>query len=274
MDIDGKCACDGDPGGMALGRQMTVEFYDCDSHFLADAAAMKALFIRAAEVSGAHVVDAIFHAFQPQGVSGVVVISESHFAVHAWPEHDYAAVDLFTCGEKIDFDRAITELATGMSCGQWIISSLINRGILGANGVERFVPVLESRDSRAFQLSWRARFDKSDARAISAAFDIYNCSEIDPEDPGESLENFARSLMTELELESSGDWSFNSENDRCCDFEQPISGGRLFGFYYPEPQVVYVDLFLNRFFDPRHAAEFAMSALGGGYYRLQPHVRQ
>ena len=66
----------------------------------------------------------------------------------------------------------------------------------------------------------------------------------------------------------------NSENDRCCDFEQPISGGRLFGFYYPEPHVVYVDLFLNRFFDPRHAAEFAMSALGGGYYRLQPHVRQ
>lgn len=274
MNIDGKDACDGDSGGMALGRQMTVEFYDCDSHFLADAEAMKALFIRAAEISGAHVVDAMFHAFHPQGVSGVVVISESHFAVHAWPEHDYAAVDLFTCGENIDFDRAITELATGMSCGQWIISSLINRGILGANGVERFVPVLESRDSRAFQLSWRARFDKSDARAISAAFDIYNCSEIDPEEPGESLENFARSLMTELELESSGDWSFNSEDDRCCDFEQPIVGGRLFGFYYPEPQVVYVDLFLNRFFDPRHAAEFAMSALGGGYYRLQPHVRQ
>ena len=64
MDIDGKCACDGDSGGMALGRQMTVEFYDCDSHFLADAEAMKALFIHAAEVSGAHVVDAMFHAFQ------------------------------------------------------------------------------------------------------------------------------------------------------------------------------------------------------------------
>jgi S-adenosylmethionine decarboxylase len=274
MDRENNDIGGGNSAEMALGRQMTVEFYDCDSHFLADAAAMKTLFIHAAEAAGAHVVDAVFHSFQPQGVSGVVVISESHFAVHAWPEHDYAAVDLFTCGEHIDFDRAIAELATGMSCGQWIISSFINRGILGANGVERFVPVLESRDSRAFQLSWRSRFDKSNARAISAAFDIYNCSGIDPEEPGESLENFARSLMTELELESSGDWSFSSENDRCCDFEQPISGGRLFGFYYPEPQVVYVDLFLNRFFDPRHAAEFAMSALGGGYYRLQPHVRQ
>jgi len=259
---------------VALGRQMTVEFYDCDSGFLADAEAMKRLFVRAAEAAGAHVVGATFHAFEPQGVSGVVVISESHFAVHAWPEHDYAAVDLFTCGEKIDFDRAIAELATGMSCGQWIISSFINRGILGGNGVERIVPVLESRDSRAFQLSWRTRFERSSARAISAAFDIYNCSAVDNEDPGSSLENFARSLMTELEIESSGDWAFDSENDRCCDFEQPLAGGRLFGFYYPEPQVVYVDLFLNRFFDPRHAAEFAMSVLGGGYYRLQPHVRQ
>ncbi len=259
---------------MALGRQMTVEFYDCDPEFLADAEAMKALFVHAAEASGARVVDATFHSFSPQGVSGVVVISESHFAVHAWPEHDYAAVDLFTCGEKVDFDRAIAELAAGMSCGQWIISSFINRGILGTGGVERIVPVLESRDSRAFQLSWKTRFDKSSARAISAAFDIYNCSAVDVADPGSSLENFARSLMAELELESSGDWSFNCENDSCCEFEQPIYGGRLFGFYYPEPQVVYIDLFLNRFFDPRHAAEFAMSALGGDYYRLQPHVRQ
>lgn len=272
--MDGGSICESESDGMALGRQMTVEFYDCDSRFLADANRMKELFIRAAEVSGAHVVDATFHSFQPQGVSGVVVISESHFAVHAWPEHDYAAVDLFTCGEDIDFNRAIAELATGMSSGQWIISSFINRGILGANGVERFVPVLECRDSRAFQLSWRSRFDKSNARAISAAFDIYNCTGIDADEPGKSLESFARSLMAELELESSGDWSFDAENDSCCDFEQPIVGGRLFGFYYPEPQVVYVDLFLNRFFDPRHAAEFAMSALGGGYYRLQPHVRQ
>ena len=272
MDNENNISSCGD--SVALGRQMTVEFYDCDSGFLADVEAMKKLFIRAAEAAGAHVVDATFHAFEPQGVSGVVVISESHFAVHAWPEHDYAAVDLFTCGERIDFDRAITELASGMSCGQFVISSLISRGILGGNGVERIVPVLESRDCRAFQLSWRTRFEKTNARAISAAFDIYNCSGVDPEEPGESLENFARSLMTELEMESSGDWSFDSGDGMCCEFEQPVVGGRLFGFYYPEPQVVYVDLFLNRFFDPRHAAEFAMSVLGGGYYRLQPQVRQ
>ena len=74
MDIDGNSTGGADQGGMALGRQMTVEFYDCDSHFLADAEAMKALFIRAAEVSGAHVVDA-----EPDPASGVLV--EELFAV-------------------------------------------------------------------------------------------------------------------------------------------------------------------------------------------------
>ena len=55
----------------------------------------------------AHVVQSVFHKFNPYGLSGVVVIQESHFAIHTWPEHSYAAVDLFTCGKmehKIGFD--------------------------------------------------------------------------------------------------------------------------------------------------------------------------
>ena len=93
---------------------MTVEFYDCDPKALADAVLVKEVFLRAAKESGATVIDANFHEFKPQGVSGVVVISESHFAVHAWPEHDYAAVDLFTCGDKVDFDVAIEVIAKEM----------------------------------------------------------------------------------------------------------------------------------------------------------------
>ena len=94
--IEERCPGTCCEGGFALGRHMTVEFYDCDPKALADAELVKTVFLRAAEKSGATVIDANFHEFEPQGVSGVVVISESHFAVHAWPEHDYAAVDLFT----------------------------------------------------------------------------------------------------------------------------------------------------------------------------------
>jgi S-adenosylmethionine decarboxylase len=58
--------------------------------------------VDAALEAGAEVREVAFHKFSPQGVSGVVVISESHLAIHTWPELGYAAVDVFTCGEKVD----------------------------------------------------------------------------------------------------------------------------------------------------------------------------
>lgn len=61
--------------------------------------------LRAANESGATVVTDIFHQFNPHGVSGVVVIAESHIAIHTWPEQGYAAVDVFTCGTSIDISK-------------------------------------------------------------------------------------------------------------------------------------------------------------------------
>ena len=57
---------------------------------------------QAADKAGATVVSSAFHAFNPYGVSGVVVIAESHLTIHTWPEYGYAAVDIFTCGDSVD----------------------------------------------------------------------------------------------------------------------------------------------------------------------------
>jgi S-adenosylmethionine decarboxylase proenzyme len=56
----------------------------------------------AVELSGATIIDAKFHQFSPYGVSGVIVIAESHMAIHTWPEYGYAAIDFFTCGDRVD----------------------------------------------------------------------------------------------------------------------------------------------------------------------------
>ncbi len=85
----------------ALGRHITVELSGCDSEIIADSKAVESALLEAAEVSGAHIIESSFHYFAPQGVSGFVIISESHFSIHTWPEHDYAAVDVFTCGDTI-----------------------------------------------------------------------------------------------------------------------------------------------------------------------------
>ena len=96
----------------ALGRHVLLELHSCNAQKLDDLAFLRETMLSAAEETGATVVGQIFHQFSPQGVTGVVAIAESHLCIHTWPEHRYAAVDIFTCGD--DFDpteagRLITE---------------------------------------------------------------------------------------------------------------------------------------------------------------------
>ena len=266
---------DSRPGAIALGRQMTVEFYDCSAEILADSRRMEKIFLHAASVSGAHVVNSNFHSFEPQGVSGVLVISESHFAVHAWPEHDYAAVDLFTCGSGVDFDLAVQALAAGMRSGQWIISSIVNRGILHDSGqLERLVPVVENGENCGLQLSWKERFEHSQARALSSCIDLYDCKTIDftAEDQWKKL---VEKLVAKLAVSegTSGSWHY-AVNGNDMEFFHSFACGRISGFIVPEKRTVYLNIFTDGFFDPRPLAEAAMEITGGTYYRMQVQVRQ
>ncbi len=86
----------------ALGRHILAEFYECDTDAINDVRLVEETLLRSAKEAGATVIGSSFHLFEPYGVSGVVVISESHLAIHSWPEYAYAAVDIFTCGDDVD----------------------------------------------------------------------------------------------------------------------------------------------------------------------------
>ena len=258
--------------GFALGRQETIEFYDCDPAKLTDAALMEKVFIDAAKQSGATVIDSNFHQFVPQGVSGVVVISESHFAVHAWPEHEYAAVDLFTCGDGVDFDKAIAVIAQGISSKHHVVSSLVNRGIVGNNGIERMVPVVEQQNCRSFQLSWKSRCEETNAQGISCAMDICSCKDLDFTSQS-AVAQFISKFLQESGLTASGELTLAPAGERWFSFVQLLDTGTLSGAADPEKRTVYLDLFFKGFADPRKVAETAVTLLGGAYYRMQPQVR-
>lgn len=85
-----------------LGRQVTVDFFDCNKALLNDVDRISQLMAGAAKAAKATVVKTLFHKFNPYGVSGVVVISESHLAIHTWPEYGFASIDVFTCGPVVD----------------------------------------------------------------------------------------------------------------------------------------------------------------------------
>jgi S-adenosylmethionine decarboxylase len=85
----------------ALGRHLLLELFDCDSDAINNLEAVKGSLVEAAKRAQATIVDVVFHEFNPFGISGVVVIAESHLSIHTWPEYRYAAVDIFSCGDTL-----------------------------------------------------------------------------------------------------------------------------------------------------------------------------
>ena len=85
-----------------LARHTLLELHGCTVALLNDLAALKSVLLEAVRLGHGTIVTEVFHTFSPHGVSGVVVIAESHVAIHTWPEHAYAAVDIFSCGTKLD----------------------------------------------------------------------------------------------------------------------------------------------------------------------------
>lgn len=90
----------------ALGRHLLLELFDCDFDAIANRENVRGAMVEAAKRAHATIVDVVFHEFNPFGVSGVVVIAESHLSIHTWPEHRYAAVDIFSCGDVLKPDVA------------------------------------------------------------------------------------------------------------------------------------------------------------------------
>ena len=89
-----------------LGIHLILELTDCNRELLDDLKYIKESMTQAATAVGAHIIGESFHQFQPQGVTGILAIAESHFCIHTWPEHGYAAADIFTCGTSFDPHRA------------------------------------------------------------------------------------------------------------------------------------------------------------------------
>ena len=112
-----------------LGNHLLLELKNCDSAILDDLSAVREALMSAAQEMGARILGESFHKFHPQGVTGVVPISESHLCVHTWPEYRYAAVDVFTCGQAFDPSSVADLLIEKFKCEDPSLI-VVKRGIL------------------------------------------------------------------------------------------------------------------------------------------------
>ena len=112
----------------ALGRHLLLELLDCDPEALNSLDIVKTSMVEAARRAQATIVDVVFHEFNPFGISGVVVIAESHLAIHTWPEYRYAAVDVFSCGETLQPQVAVEHLVEQLGAARTSVVE-IQRGV-------------------------------------------------------------------------------------------------------------------------------------------------
>jgi S-adenosylmethionine decarboxylase len=110
----------------SLGRHFLAEFYNCSREILDDKDKISDVMTKAVEASKATIIKPFFHKFSPQGISGIIVIAESHLAIHTWPEFGFAAVDLFSCGD-FDFTETLRFIRDNLNSEKYSILS-IKRG--------------------------------------------------------------------------------------------------------------------------------------------------
>jgi S-adenosylmethionine decarboxylase len=119
------------------GCHLIADLHGCSG--LDDEELIRTALASAAAAAGATLLDLRLHAFGPgQGVTGVALLAESHMSIHSWPEHDYAAIDIFMCGRRNDLDAALRCIATALKA-QRVSTTSLARGY-GADGGEVALP--------------------------------------------------------------------------------------------------------------------------------------
>ena len=113
----------------ALGTHLILDLRDCKPELLDDVGYIRQAMIGAVDEAGATIVGESFHKFDPLGVTGIIAIAESHLSIHTWPEHGYAAADIFTCGEGFRPHRAAELIITRLQCLEPTITEL-RRGVI------------------------------------------------------------------------------------------------------------------------------------------------
>lgn len=281
----------------ALGRQLTIEYYDCAPRALLDPIEIEKIFLKAAHESHATVISSSFHNFEPQGVSGVVIIAESHFTVHAWPEYNYAAVDIFTCGDSIDLQKAVDSLAISLGSSHVVVSSDRNRGLIPygtrKEAVDEIIPAPD-----LYPISWKREVEQKAPWGVLASVDLYECDPVSLKDQSR-IGQFISKMCSLMGHESSNggqgltapEVSANDPEDNSADdckitfFDQQ---GSMSGFTMVKPRstvlisgiiskrtnVAYIDLFSCNFFEPRQVAEAALGLFKASNYKLHLALRQ
>ena len=110
-----------------IGYQVLIDFYGCDYDKMEDIEYVKEIMRNLAKKLNTDIRQEAFEKFEPYGISGVLIISESHITIHTWPEYRYAGIDIFTCSKKADYKDSIEYLLKSLGAKEYEVKEF-NRG--------------------------------------------------------------------------------------------------------------------------------------------------
>lgn len=118
-----------------LGYQKTIDFYGCTASIINSVIQIEESLIKAAQLMQLSIVNVTIHEFAPIGVSGVVVIEESHIAIHTWPEHHYVAIDIFTCNDAYELEEGIKFLKEIFKAQEIVVKDMVRGDLQKINAL-------------------------------------------------------------------------------------------------------------------------------------------
>lgn len=113
---------------LVLGNHYLIDYYECNSDILSIVKKIKEIMLEAGKKGNLHIVGEYFHQFKPYGVSGVLILKESHFTIHTWPEYNYASVDLYLCDRTVNVMKITEYLFVELKAKNYKIDE-IQRGL-------------------------------------------------------------------------------------------------------------------------------------------------
>ena len=102
-------------------KHFLLELYGCDYEKLNDESFLRCTLNNAAKLANAKVLNLVSNKFEPQGVTAIALLAESHLSIHTWPEEYYSAVDIFTCGKNMKPDLSCKYLIQALMAGEHLL---------------------------------------------------------------------------------------------------------------------------------------------------------
>ena len=252
-----------------LWSHLILDYQSCNNETLRDVDAIEESLQAAATAIWATILSSHFHTFEPQWVTWVVVLWESHITIHTWPEHNSASIDIFACG-KVDFEK----------WAELLQKALWAKSIINAQNIARWIANdwkewLEGVDMRS--ADWERQYRESGAWGMESAIDVYGC---DPDliRDADAIRWYVLELCDNV-IDMKRFWDtqvvhfWEDEEVAWYSMTQLIETSLVSGHFANKTNASYLNVFSCKYYDPRTAAEFSCDYFKWKYYKLNINLR-